>query len=330
MRNLFFCLFVCFGAFIGVLPCSAATLSESEKIQETTKAAFRGGDFAKIEGLLKQYRESRSRTSSGLWHLRAAYGGAFIAMTTDTKTEAQWEDLESKINKSIVSAPHSASGPIFLATAYYWHGFQHRGLGFADTVTPEGWKQFARYMGLARQTLEVNKATSSVDPTWYETMLKVAQGQSWSQEDVNSLLEEALRKEPLHYGTYFAAVDLLLPMWGGSLEKIEAFADNAVARTNQSEGSGMYARIFWYVEQRIGSTLFKRKSVWPKMKAGFEDLIKKYPDSWNKNAYAKYACQAGDYAVTARFMPEIGNAPILDAWNSQLYFESCKYYSLKK
>lgn len=252
-------------------------------------------------------------------------------MRSDAKTDAQWAEVERKINNSIAAAPHSASSPILLAQAFYWHGWSIRGHGFANTVTPEGWKQFARYVELARQTLEANKATSSVDPTWYETMLYVAQAQSWTQERVNSLLEEALQKEPLHYSTYFAAVDYLLPMWGGSLEQIEAFADNAVARTRRWEGNGMHARIFWYVEQRIGTELFERKSIWPKMKAGFEDVVKKYPDLWNKNAYARYGCQAGDFAVPKKFMPEIVKNPMLDAWkNNQKLFDNCKAIASKQ
>ena len=310
-------------AFPGL--ANAKELDESERIQAAGKAAFRAGDFAKIDELATQYRSTRSRTPSGLWHLTALYAGVSQGMSTDKYTDAHWSDIESKTNRWIASAPSSASAPIVHSMALTQHAWFHRGSGFANTVTPSGWEQFARYSELSRQTLEKNKKISSTDPRWYQQMLEIAQMQQWDQQSTKALYVEALSKEPLFYQTYFAAVDKLLPMWSGSLEEIEKFADDAVARTQKSEAKGMHARIFWYVEQRIGKALFERKSIWPKMKTGFEDLLKQYPDAWNKNNYARYACQNGDFEVTKKLLMEIGSDPMLDGWrDSRIFFDQCK------
>ena len=99
------------------------------------------------------------------------------------------------------------------------------------------------------------------------------------------LLDEALAREPLFYQTYFTALEYLLPKWHGRLREIERFAQGAVERTSQSEGTSLYARIYWVAAQaefqnQIFSATF---TTWPRMRASFEDMHARYPDAWNLN-----------------------------------------------
>ena len=102
----------------------------------------------------------------------------------------------------------------------------------------------------------------------------------------------------------------------------------ATAKTLQWEGVGMYARIYWYASQaQFDDDLFGKSMVdWPKMKAGFEDVISRYPDSWNINNYAKFACLAKDKNKTSELFKRIGDTVVIQAWTRPL-LEQCRSYA---
>ena len=64
---------------------------------------------------------------------------------------------------------------------------------------------------------------------------------------------------------------------------------------------------------------------WSKMKAGFEDLIARYPTPWNINGYASLACQANDKGAFIKLLPKLTPEDIRDeAWVSGYNLENCK------
>lgn len=304
------------------------------ELNEIVTKAYKADDFVALDKLATKLRTERSRTPSGVWNLTVFYGnlGYAIVGEKEKNSEAQWAAIESKLNRWVAAFPQSAMAPIALATAQKQHAWALRGSGYASTVTPEGWNGFASYMAIARNTLDVNKKISSDDPQWYIVMLDVALAQNWTRDQHWALYEEAVSKEPLHYQTYFVAAERFLPMWGGSMRQIQDFAADAVRRTTSTEGQGMYARIYWVAAGRMGGEAFfaesHRSAVWSQMKAGFEDVLKKYPADWNRNAYAKFACQAGDVDTFIAMTRSFNGTPMKDAWPGD-YFQKCKEYAGK-
>lgn len=54
---------------------------------------------------------------------------------------------------------------------------------------------------------------------------------------------------------------------------------------------------------------------WPLMKKGFEDMMARYPHSaWNLNAFAGFACLAGDTETLRSLSPKIGAFLMPRAW----------------
>lgn len=302
------------------------------ELKEIVAKAYKASDFPTLDRLATKLRTEKSRTPSGLWYLTVFYANlnAEILEKNEKNSEVQWANIESKLNRWVAAYPQSATAPIALANAQEWHAWALRGHGFANTVTPKGWEDFAKQMAIASNTLEANKKISSDDPQWYVVMLKIALAQGWKKEQYWSLYEEALSKEPLYYQTYFQAAERLIPMWGGSVGEIRNFAADVVKRTASTEGQGMYARIYWAVSSRAGEAEFfaepHRSVVWSQMKTGFEDVIKKYPSDWNRNAYAKFACQVGDMDTFIAITRSFKGQPMKDAWPDD-YFQKCKQYA---
>ena len=302
---------------IGVLACLPAHASEMQDraaIRAEVAAAFSGEDFARLDAMADEFRRSKSRTSSGLWHLTLFYAGLGDAFDSEGASDERWTAVEHRIEQWAKRRPDSPTAHVAYGMALIGHAWFLRDDHAADAVPPEAWASFRRYIGRAHDYLLAHKAEASVDPRWYETMLIVARNQDWDARSFRHLLDEALRAEPGFYQTYFAALDYLRCKCRGDVTVVEALADDAVTATRQTEGTAMYARIYWYASQaQFGNDIFSDSLVaWPKMRASFDDIIKQYPDAWNTNNYARFACLAGDRDKARQLFALIGTSPVAE------------------
>ena len=93
------------------------------------------------------------------------------------------------------------------------------------------------------------------------------------------------------------------------------------------EGKILYARLYWtYASIESNRHPFDDLGIpWRLMKAGFEDLLKRYPSNWNINGYARFACQAGDKATFLKLLPRLEQGALRGyAWPGGYSFDACK------
>jgi len=320
--------------FALVLPNTAVCDETSERaaIRSEVVTLIGGEQFSKLEALSAGYRTSRSRTSSGIWQLTLFYTGVSSAFDSKRKEHEFWLKAERSATKWVADYPNSPTARLAYARMLLGHGWSIRGSGYASTVKPQNWKPFHDYVQQARVYLEQHKNIASSDPHWYELMAVIAYVQGWPESAFSRLLSEGLQREPLFYQIYFAAVDYYAPKWGGSTVAIEQFAKEALARTQSKEGFGMYARIYWYASQtQFGDKLFSESLVdWTLMKKGIDDVLDKYPDSWNINNFAKFACLSKDKAKTADLIARIKETPLMAVWRTPSFFQQCKGWASKR
>src|SRR5258706_6022633 len=330
------------GAFILIFslalpgPSNAATeLEEREAVHQAVLIALLNSDFRMLEEMSQKFRREKSRTSSGLWKLTLFYAGIVGAakkFATLAPGSLSFEEFENRTTKWAEQYPSSPAAHISHSIVLLRHGWAFRGSRYAHTVKPEAWAPFRKYVQLARNNLEKYRPVAVHDPRWYETMLEIARLQDWERDAFDLLVKEALDREPLFYQTYFMALDYLLPKWHGDILEIERFAQAATKRTSKEEGAGMYARIYWYASQtQFENDLFRDSmAVWPRMKVGFEDVIAKYPDAWNLNNYAKFACLAQDKPKTRQLLTRIGSATVPDAWEPEPLLAQCTAWASRQ
>lgn len=308
-----------------VLAVPQTEQEERASIASDVRVALESRNFDVLENMSQRLQKEKLRTTSGLWKLTLFHAGIRGAIADRVKAgEAASIELEARFAAWAAKYPKSAVPITAISSIHIERAWNIRGNGYAATVKPEAWAPFAQSIERARITLEQGKTIASVDPHWYEMMLEVATAQGWERERFDNLLNEALAKEPLFYQTYFSALEYLLPKWHGDLREIEVFALNATKRTSKTEGQGMYARIYWYASQtQFGNSLFTDSVArWPKMKAGFDDVIARYPDSWNINNYAKFACLAQDKITAAKLLKRTGASDDPSAWPKGM-FKAC-------
>lgn len=313
-------------AVIFPLVCSANELAQRKAITSRADALFVHEQFDTLDRLVDRYRRTGARTSSGLWKLTFLYGGIEDGTDTDKHDVRYWQRREEIARRWIARSPRSAAAYICYSLLLMRHAWSIRGSGWAYQVRPQDWAPFYRYVRKARLNLERHKRIGETDPRWYEAMLQVARAEGWGINRFDALVNEATAKYPYFYQIYFRAVIYLLPKWYGSPRQVEAFARFALDRTREHEGSGLYARIYWYLSQiQYSNRLFVESDVrWPEMKQGIHDVLARYPDQWNINNFARFACLAGDRQETLALVDRIKGQPIVDAWGDRALFDRCR------
>lgn len=319
---------------MALVPAGAGELEDREAIRNQALGLFLSEQFGEIDRLAEQYRVEQSRTASGVWKLTSFYGG----MGDVTRGlqghygKSLIEDVERRFQRWTAEYPDSIVAQIGYGRLLLHRAWLIRGHGWASQVAPDAWAPFRANLARARQHLMDHKRTASVDPEWYVIMLNVAVAEGWPQPAFQALLDEAVEAHPYYYEIYFQALEYFLPRWHGDIALVEEFANYAVEKTQDEEGMGMYARIYWFASQvQFGDRLYAdTQMVWRKMAAGIDDVLARYPDQWNINNFAHFTCLAGDRKRALALLVRIEDAPIVDAWGGDFTnYGRCQEWAMR-
>lgn len=305
----------------------AGEAEDRMRIQMQAFHRFTLGKYADLQRSIDDALRGETRTSSGLWTLTMIDSGLEDVFQSDPHDEAMWEQHRRHVQAWVDAYPESAAPRLAYAQMLFQHGWRYRGGGFASTVDEADWAPFRKHVRSAAEYLESNKAIASADPRWYEYMAQIAVNEQWPQDRFDAMIDEGLKRYPTYYQLYFAAMEYSAPKWGGSAQAIEDFARAAVKRTRKTEGEGMYARIYWYAAQsQYHDALFTQSKIdWEAMKRGIHDVVARYPDAWNLNNFARFACLAGDRAETWALIDRIGDDVDARVWRGgRQEFEACR------
>ncbi|MFM9971393.1 MAG: hypothetical protein ACKVQK_23675 [Burkholderiales bacterium] len=284
-------------------------------------AAVNEGEFTKIEETLKQYASSRERLLDGRWRLNAYVNGMISAIGNDWARSAKIIELWKK------AVPMSVGAALFEFRYWTRYAWDARGTGFANSVTREGWALYHERMRKAESALIESKSYASQNPEWYASYIELAGQGGWEREKRWALFREAVAREPYYQAHYFNFVSFAIPRWGGNYEEIAKIADEAVKLTSKQEGVTFYTRVYWSLQGTEGTTadIFRDAGAsWPRMKKGFDELIKLNPKSnWILNNYASFACRANDKQTFLALSTQIGTQPYRQAWSSNHSYDVC-------
>jgi len=279
-----------------------------------------------LDLLADKYRKFEERTSSGVWKLSEFYSA--FGPGVDARDTQQWDAYIANLEDWIQENPASPTPRIALAWTLIKRAWAHRTTLPARHVKPDAWKAYEYYVSQAKNYLLQNKAVTSQDPHWYDVMATVAMAEGWPLEQYLELISEGTTRYPYYYGIYFAGANYLLPRWHGSFEKLDAFANAAVERTKEKDKNGLYARVYWSASGTIKKhRLFAESAVnWEKMRQGIFDILEQYPDQWNINNFAYFACLAKDKETTKKLSGMV-TAPIPGVWEASEVFDACKNWA---
>ncbi|MGZ4982314.1 MAG: hypothetical protein ACXWAB_12810 [Methylobacter sp.] len=297
------------------------TIEISKNIAVSAGEALSSKKFSLINSMADKMRESKERLPDGRWKLPFVTNS--LVADLKGKDDKAWATRLALFDKWIAQTPKNSTPYLAKAEALVAYAWEARGDGWADSVKEQDWVLFRKRLSEARKMLEDSAATSKNSSVWFEIMQTIALGESWPIEEYSKLFNESVSREPTYYFHYFHAATYFLPRWHGSADKLTQFIDNAVNNTQAKEGQTLYTRIYWSLLWALKDKTFSPGYAnWPRMKEGFVDILKSYPDNWNLNAFSYYACMAKDWATVNETIPKLSNVE-LNIWEDADNFQLC-------
>ena len=277
---------------------------------------FRSGDYATLDRLAADWSQSKARFLDGNWKIARFYGAI-------AEIEMPFSERFKRLEEWQAAFPDSLSPRLLHAEAWTQYAWDARGSGVASTVTEEGWKLFRERLAAARMELAALHARRTECPQWFVVMQTVALGQGWSREEYEALFDEAIRTEPEYLIFYERKINYLQPKWHGKEGEELEFVNSLPERLPGGVGEEIYARLAWsgleianYRLRETGGRYFPDMGMkWEPMKAGFERILARYPNSYRmRNVYAIFAGKASDWDTCNRLLLEIGDKFDMDLW----------------
>lgn len=301
-----------------VAPVRAGEIEQRSEIKKQVWTLLYKQDFAALEGMAQAYRDTSPRTGSGIWKLSQFYLGVAWKFDTAKRDPEFWAKAEETAAAWTRQYPDSPTAHLARAQVLLNRGWSYHGPGFAASVKEADWAPYLDYTEKARRYLLEHRDIASRDPYWYELLVLVATRQKWPAKDFWAIVEEGTSRYPDFHHLYFTAANYLLPKWNGDAQSLEKLAQLAISKSRRIEGEGLYARIYWVVSlDQYGRDLFTHSQVdWPTMSRGIDDVLARYPDEWNVQSFAYFACLAGDKAKTAELLAKMHSPPEWRAWRN--------------
>jgi hypothetical protein len=217
-----------------------------------------------------------------------------------------------------------------LTDAMIGYGWKARGTGFADTVTPEGWRLLKdRTASVDGVLTEIGRRVPRT-PDWYCAMIDAGRMEGWDRGRVDALFEEAVALEPTYLHVYSAMARYLTPRWQGEEGDWEGFAERSADQLGGREGSVVYGHIAWQISKLFrGADFYKQNRVsWDRVKQGFIDREALYGFSVrNLNAFCQLAGAAADRETTRALLARVGDAWDPEVWKERTYFDGYRKWA---
>lgn len=287
------------------------------------KAMWHMGDYQQLDRILLSLCAEDTRLPDGQPELMV-FSRTFASLIGTSK---DWNGLGATLNAWRAKSPDSPAQAMIETMywkAYAWHG---RGGGYANSVPPEAWELFHERLAKASTRLEEVKAVAGNCPWWHSMNIEILIDSSAPRDRLNAAYEEAVKAFPASQQIHFSMSRSKEPKWGGAQGDFERFARRAASLSQRSEGGAMYARLYWIKDCNCDDAFgFGQPGDpdWKLMKAGFEDMLQRYPDQvHNRNKYASLACRANDLSTYWKLRRELGDNILDPLWPDSWKVDVC-------
>lgn len=207
--------------------------------------------------------------------------------------------------------PHGAGPLIWKGKAYVDWAWQARGGGFADTVTPEGWKLFAQRLAVAREALEEAYKRDPSDPRAPTLMIKVCMGQGSDLEQTTTWFTRAMTADPDNYEACDKMLFYLYPRWYGTPQQMVAFGRECLKTYNwRAQLPFILLKVHQELAAESGDekAYYLQPAVWDDLRDIYQSLLWFDPDNnANRNMLAFFACKCGRWEEANRQLQLLGD-----------------------
>lgn len=297
----------------------------ADVVSDDVSKLFEEKNYTKLDEMARQYEKKRVLTSDSNSALMAFYRGIAKGLSSCAKkknTDEDWRAHQQSILDWMQSSPNSTAAKLALAFFTIDYGWHARGSGYASTVDDDAMALFKSRVAAARGQLERLAASCKNNPAWYAGMLDVALAQGWTYKEFNTIYQQAVKLDPYYLKFHYTNAHFYSAVWYGSKEQLNIEIEKSVALTKKRLGQSMYADLHWTYES---PDMFENGDVdWARMKIGFDDMLRIYPDDLTRNNYGKFACMAKDAKSIKQQLDQLGTRVDPKKWDGKEFFSYCQ------
>ncbi|MBI2826179.1 MAG: DUF4034 domain-containing protein [Planctomycetia bacterium] len=248
------------------------------RFQQAVLGALKKGDYDLVEAVAAKIAKDHTLFPFSTDNKSAGFYGVLGAPSKNPRGEEVLH--EDDLEKWLDTRPQSLAGHLATAAYHVNRAWAARGSGFADTVTPEGWRIFNERIQAASELLDEARQLPGHDPDIYRQLLIVARCQSWDRDRVNKVVAELTATDPWYYSAHGALAELLLPRWQGEPGEMEQYFDKLAAKMNDDDADEMLARVAQHLRGYFGNRLFVETKLDAKRVArGLDRVVRDNPDA---------------------------------------------------
>jgi Domain of unknown function (DUF4034) len=280
--------------------------------------------FDDLDRMADQYRREKTRAPGGEWRLRLFYSALDAPRLSDQDSRDHLAHLEHWMQ----SRPDSITARVALATSLHRWAWVARGHGYAQTVTPEGWRLFNDRIKQAQAVLEGAIKLSAMCPQWYSEMMAVGLAQSWDAGRMKEIFDRGIQFEPGYFYLYLQYANYLLPKWDGHPGDASTFAKSSADQLGGSAGDLLYFQIATILIKRGDESFPVHDLDWDRIQRGYQALSAQDGTSrrtMNQFAYMAYKFQ--DAAVASQQFAAIGDDWGPGVWRDRQLFDRARDWS---
>jgi hypothetical protein len=299
---------------------NVAMIDSRETMAKVVRQLRNADAFQELDDLAANLLETRAVSSSG-YSLIYFFHDAFNEGMDDPRLTPEMLNSGEKYAEDwIKRRPDSITAQMNLAGLLFEHAWRIRGGGVAANVTPAQWTGFRAYLQRAKAQLAQCYALCSKDPEWYVKMLAVMRGLSDPREEYFSTFVEGFTRFPDYPGIYEQVALSYTPQWGGSPQLFERFVRELTSKLPPAERDFAYARIYTDLVSFGPGFSGPDAAAWGvdcrRLMRGHDDIVSKFPTTYNVNSAAVAATQCKDKPAAARWLARLGNDRYLPSWGS--------------
>jgi hypothetical protein len=301
-------------------------LRERQEVRDRVEQSLIARDYAAIDAMAAEFRARRELTPSGvpkLYELHAALERSFGNPSPSTDCMIAGEQVYDEWQKAAPQSPtvYITKAALLMKRAWCW-----RGSGYASQVLGDAWPKFHANAAAAEALLLSHRSVAALDPEYYVEMEDIYQAQQRSRADFQALLNQASTADASYYPIYWQAFYYNQPQWNGSTKEVDTAGRYAIERTRSRDGTGAYARYYWYASQ-VDCSCWVKAIDWPTMKLAMRDVAQRYPDPWNLANFARFGCMFNDRAEARYYFGVLGENDGVDAWKDETARQDCRAFA---
>jgi hypothetical protein len=224
---------------------------------------------------------------------------------------------------------HTATTLIFEGSYYTQYAWEARGGGFANTVTPEGFKLMQERLVAASEALAKAYELNPNDADAPTKMMDVELGQGNGKDVLETWFKRAMKANPDNYQACMNKLYYLEPKWYGSPQEMLAFAHECRASNNWYAQLptllvDAHDRLSRYVPKP--EEYFQSPGVWADIQSVYQPMLNAWPqNAWVRSKYTYYACICGQWGEARKQFDRLG-----DQADAKVFGDDSKMADLKE